>query len=44
VVSLRRLHDAVGNEEVRAVALRLIESEDDPKYRKKHAGAWRAGR
>jgi hypothetical protein len=44
VQSLRRLYDAVGDEDLRDVAVRLIESEDDLKYRKKYAGLWRPGR
>ncbi len=41
IESLRRLYDAVDDEEIRHVALRLIESEDDLKYRKKYATLWR---
>ena len=40
-VALRHLYDAVGDEEIRRRALRLIETEADPKYRKKYAGAWK---
>jgi hypothetical protein len=39
--SLRWLCDAVEDEEVRAVALRLVESEEGPKCRKKYAGVWK---
>ena len=41
VQSLRNLYDAVGDEAIREKALELIEMEDDLKYRKKYAGAWR---
>jgi hypothetical protein len=40
---LRRLYDAVNDEAVRSTALRLIESEEDAKYRKKYALLWRRG-
>lgn len=39
--TLRRLFDATTDEAVKASALRLVELEQDPKYRKKYAGAWR---
>jgi hypothetical protein len=41
IQSLRRLYDAVKDEEVRAKALELIETEEDSKYRKKYASLWR---
>ncbi|WP_345383209.1 hypothetical protein [Pseudonocardia yuanmonensis] len=44
VCSLRDVHEATGDETVRATALELIDSEDDPKYRKKYAGVWKAQR
>lgn len=39
---LRRLYDVVGDESVRVRALALIETEEDPKYRKKYATLWRS--
>ena len=41
VVGLRNLYDVVKNESIRVRALELIETETDPKYRKKYAGVWR---
>lgn len=41
VQGLRRLYDRVGDESIRVKALGLIETEPDPKYRKKYAGEWR---
>jgi hypothetical protein len=41
VQSLRNAHDASGDETLRATAEQLIDSETDPKYRKKYATAWR---
>jgi hypothetical protein len=41
---LRKAYDVVGDESLREVAQRLIETEDDPKYRKKYAGLWKAGK
>ena len=38
---LRRLYDAVKDEGIRKKALALIETEDDPKYRRKYATLWR---
>jgi hypothetical protein len=38
---LRRLHDAVKDEGLRKRALALIETEKDPKYRRKYATLWR---
>jgi hypothetical protein len=38
---LRRLYDAVKDEGIRKRALALIESEEDPKYRRKYAALWR---
>lgn len=42
VSGLRRLFDAVGDESIRTKALKLIETEEDLKYRKKYAGVWKA--
>jgi hypothetical protein len=42
--SLRNLYDQVPDEAIRARALALIDTETDPKYRKKYAGLWRVGR
>lgn len=41
VQSLADLYDAAPDEKVRALALKLIEMEEDPKYRKKYAGVWK---
>lgn len=41
VESLRKLYDRDGDEAVRRLALELIESEEDPKYRKKYASVWK---
>jgi hypothetical protein len=38
---LRRLYDAVEDEGIRKRALALIETEEDPKYRRKYATLWR---
>jgi hypothetical protein len=43
VESLRNLFDAVKDENIRTLALRLIESETDLKYRKKYSTLWRPG-
>lgn len=40
-VGLRTLYDATGDDVVKTTALNLIDTEDDPKYRKKYAAAWR---
>jgi len=42
-VSLRKIFDETGDDAVRARALQLIPTEDDPKYRKKYARVWPAG-
>jgi hypothetical protein len=39
---LRKLYDAVHDEQVREAALALIAAEEDDKYRKKYAAIWRA--
>jgi hypothetical protein len=41
IQSLRNVYDAVPDEEVKAKALELIETEDDLKYRKKYASVWK---
>jgi hypothetical protein len=41
VVGLDRVHAATGDAAVRALAQELVDSEDDPKYRKKYATALR---
>ena len=41
VESLRRLHDAVPDEAVRAFAEEIIAAEPDEKYRKKYARFWK---
>ena len=38
--SLRNVYDAVGDAQIRAKALALIETEEDVKYRKKYATLW----
>jgi hypothetical protein len=38
---LGKLYDQVKDEAIRSKALELIETETDPKYRKKYAGAWK---
>jgi HEAT repeat protein len=40
-VSLRKVYDETGDEQVREAAHRLMEKEDDAKYRKKYRGAWK---
>jgi hypothetical protein len=39
--SLRTVHDATGDETLRATAEQLIDSESDVKYRKKYATLWK---
>jgi len=39
--SLRNMYDAVKDEKIKAKALKLIETEEDLKYRKKYASLWR---
>jgi hypothetical protein len=39
--SLRNVYDAVKDEEIKSRALALIETEEDPKYRKKYEGLWK---
>lgn len=41
VQALRNVYDAAPDEAVRARALALIETETEPKYRKKYAGVWK---
>lgn len=41
IQSLRKIHDAAPDEAVRAAAHALIETEADPKYRKKYAALWK---
>jgi hypothetical protein len=38
---LRKIYDVAPDESVRAKALELIETEADPRYRKKYAGVWK---
>ena len=42
IQGLRKLYDVENDEAIRAKALELIETEEDPKYRKKYAGVWKA--
>jgi hypothetical protein len=41
IQSMANLYDAVKDENIRAKALALIETETDTKYRKKYAGVWK---
>ena len=41
IQDLERLHDQVGDEDVKARALAWIQTEKDLKYRKKYASVWR---
>lgn len=41
IEDLRNLYDEVHDERVKETALALIETEPDPKYRKKYASLWR---
>jgi hypothetical protein len=42
--AMRKIYDAVGDEQMRERALALVETEEDAKYRKKYAGVWRSRR
>jgi hypothetical protein len=41
VQALRKMHDAAPDEALRRTAQALMETEPDPMYRKKYAGAWK---
>jgi hypothetical protein len=41
IEAFRNLYDAVKDEAIKQKALALIETEQDPKYRKKYAGLWK---
>ena len=41
IEDLRKLYDATSDETIRTIALRLIDTETDVKYRKKYAGVWK---
>lgn len=41
IQGLRNLYDVVQDEEIKQTALALIETEEDPKYRKKYTGVWK---
>lgn len=41
IESLRNLYDATQDQQVKEKALHLIETEEDPKYRKKYATLWK---
>jgi hypothetical protein len=41
VSGLRKLYNATNDEEIKRRALELIETEEDPKYRKKYSSVWR---
>jgi hypothetical protein len=40
-VGLRQLFDSTNDATIKELALQLIEQEQDSKYRKKYAGAWK---
>ncbi|MDB5079303.1 MAG: hypothetical protein JWP00_1227 [Chloroflexi bacterium] len=42
IQDLKKLYNVVMDEKIREKALELIETEDDPKYRKKYAAVWKA--
>jgi hypothetical protein len=44
IQSFRKMYDVVGEDSLREQALSLVETEVDPKYRKKYAGLWREPR
>jgi hypothetical protein len=39
---LKRIYEHFGDEELRSIAERLINEEEDPKYRKKYSTVWRS--
>ncbi|MBT2686695.1 hypothetical protein J7I93_00710 [Bacillus sp. ISL-47] len=41
IQGLRNFYDETKEEDVRQIALDLIEKEEDPKYKKKYAGVWK---
>jgi hypothetical protein len=41
IQGLQNLFDVQKDEEIKRTALDLIESEEDPKYKKKYASLWR---
>jgi HEAT repeat protein len=41
IQALRKIYDASPDEAVRTKALELIDTEEDPRYRKKYAGVWK---
>ena len=41
IVGLKNLYEEVKDEKIKQKALELIETEEDPKYRKKYAGVWK---
>lgn len=41
IVDLRNLYDALKDEAIKTKALELIETETDPKYKKKYATVWK---
>ena len=41
IQDFRNLYDEVGDEKIKERALALIETEEDPKYKKKYAGVWK---
>ena len=41
VDDLRKMYDVLEDETIKTLALKLIETEDDLKYRKKYGGLWR---
>ena len=41
IQDFRNLYDEVGDEKIKERALALIETEEDPRYKKKYAGVWK---
>ncbi len=41
IQGLRNLYDEIKDEEIKQIALELIEKEEDPKYKKKYASVWK---
>lgn len=41
IVGMKHLYEKTGREDVKRTALKLIEAEDDVRYRKKYAGVWK---
>lgn len=41
IIGLKKLYDEVKDEHFKEIAMALIESEEDSKYRKKYLSAWK---